>query len=132
MKILIVEDDDDSRVMLASLLESCGYTVMKASDGEEAWKMLQLPRPDLIITDILMPNMDGFSLCKKVKTDPKLKKIPVIFYTATYVSKEDEELALSLGGSLFLIKPQDPEVFITERPKSFERKTRRSIFISRE
>lgn len=109
MKILVVEDDNDSRTMLATLLESCDYSVINASDGEEAWEMLQLSKPDLIITDILMPKMDGFSLCKKVKNDPELNQIPVIFYTATYVSKEDEELALSLGGSLFLVKPVFPE-----------------------
>jgi signal transduction histidine kinase len=122
MKILVVEDDDDSRTMLVTLLESCGYSVMNASDGEEAWGMVKLSRPDLIITDILMPKMDGFSLCKKVKSDPELQQVPVVFYTATYVSKEDEELALSLGGALFIVKPQDPEVLMQNIQKVLKQK----------
>jgi signal transduction histidine kinase len=112
MKILVVEDDNDSRTMLTALLGGNGHSVEEASDGEEAWKILEESPPDLIVTDILMPKMDGFSLCRKVKNDLALEKIPVIFYTATYVSKEDEELALSLGGTLFIVKPEEPDVLL--------------------
>lgn len=112
MKILVVDDDDNSRTMLVALLEGSGYSVEKASDGEEAWEMLAESIPELIITDILMPRMDGFSLCRKVKGDPRFKKTPLIFYTATYISNEDEKLALAMGGALFIVKPQDPEVLV--------------------
>lgn len=112
MTILVVDDDNNSKAMLSALLEGNGYAVMQASDGEEAWEMLEASPPDLIITDILMPRMDGFSLCRKVKNHPVWESIPVVFHTATYVSKEDEELAMALGGTLFIVKPQDPEVLL--------------------
>ena len=80
-----------------------------------AWKLsnsLLAGSFDLIISDILMPEMDGFQLCRTIKLDDRWKRIPFIFYTATYTSKEDEELALSLGASRFIIKPVEPEEFL--------------------
>ena len=70
-------------------------------------------KPDLIISDILMPEMDGFSLCRSVKQDDELKKIPFVFYTASYVDERDEKLALELGASRFIRKPLDPADFIS-------------------
>jgi response regulator RpfG family c-di-GMP phosphodiesterase/putative methionine-R-sulfoxide reductase with GAF domain len=66
----------------------------------------------MIISDILMPGMDGFSLCRAWKADERLKAIPFVFYTATYVDSRDEKLALDLGAERFLIKPMDPDEFI--------------------
>ncbi|MBA4395614.1 MAG: hypothetical protein C0407_18845, partial [Desulfobacca sp.] len=67
---------------------------------------------DLIVSDILMPRMDGFQLCREVKKNDQLKKIAFIFYTATYVDKKDEAFALSLGAEKFMVKPTEPEVFL--------------------
>jgi PAS domain S-box-containing protein len=112
MSILVVDDDDNSRVMLTNLLEGSGFSVIHASDGKEAWEKVKLSRPELIITDILMPRMDGYSLCQKIKGDSGLKNIPVILYSATYVSKESMELAHSMGGTSFVVKPQHPKVLL--------------------
>ncbi len=110
--ILVAEDDAQSRYMLKTLLESKGYDVMTAENGEEALKYSHKKTPDIIISDIMMPVMNGFRLCREVKTHPTLKKIPFIFYTATFVEEEDEKLGMSLGASRFIIKPIQPDRFI--------------------
>jgi len=85
--------------------------VVSAADGEEALKKAREEHPDLIISDILMPRMNGFELCRRIKTDDELRGIPFIFYTATFVDQKDERLAMSLGASRFLVKPIDPALF---------------------
>ena len=108
--ILLVDDNEQNRYMLEVLLKAQGYEVMLANNGAEALALAIKHPPDLIITDILMPVMDGFSLCRKWKADDRLKAIPFIFYTATYTYPEDERFALSLGAERLIIKPQQPEV----------------------
>ncbi len=112
MKILIAEDSEDSSAMLALALTGYGYEVMSGTNGVEALRLARTTLPDLIISDIMMPEMDGFELCRQIKADPELKKTPFIFYTATYTEQHDEELAMALGASHFLIKPLEPQVFI--------------------
>ncbi len=112
MNILIVEDNDESRYMLGSLLKGRGYDVISATNGVEAIERLKKERFDMIISDILMLKMDGFSLCRKCKSDDTLRKIPFVFYTATYTDKKDEEFALSLGAEKFIVKPVEPDKFL--------------------
>ncbi len=112
MKILIVEDNQDSRNLLVKQLRACGHEVMATADGAEALQQALARPPDIIVSDILMPKMDGFQLCHKCKQNDKLKNIPFVFYTATYTSDEDEKLALSLGGAAFVVKPTEPDVLV--------------------
>lgn len=109
MRILIVEDDNNSRVLLERALLSQGYAVDISANGVEALAKATLSPPDLIVSDIMMPEMDGFELCRRVKTDEQLRGIPFVFYTATFIEPKDEQLAMSLGASCFLIKPMTPE-----------------------
>ncbi len=108
MKIIIAEDTEDSRIMLEMALEAEGYEVMSGENGQKALDLARASRPDLIISDIMMPEMDGFEFCRQVKKDPELNSVPFIFYTATYTDDRDRELAFAIGASRFLIKPQEP------------------------
>ncbi len=114
MKILVIDDKDDARYFLKVLFEGKGHKVSSATNGNEALDILKENKIDLIISDILMPDMDGFEFCKIVKTDNEMKHTPFVFYTATYVDKKDEEFSLELGADLFLRKPMDPDTLMKE------------------
>ena len=112
MKILVAEDNADSRIYLERILKNSGYEVESAENGRVAWEKARYSPPDLVISDILMPEVDGFALCRQWKSDEILREIPFIFYTATYTDSQDEALALQLGADRFVIKPQPPEALL--------------------
>ncbi len=102
MKILIVDDDSKALDILQIVLESKGYEVMVAQNGQIALEMAGADPPGLVISDILMPVMDGYQLCMEWKKDSKLKDIPFIFNTASYIDEKDEKFALKLGADKFI------------------------------
>jgi CheY-like chemotaxis protein len=110
--LLVVEDIPDILNLLDATLKFKGFRVATASNGEEALKLVQQERPAMIITDILMPRMDGFSLVHRLRLNPQTRDIPVVFLSATYVAPEDKEFALSLGITRFIEKPVDMEWFV--------------------
>ncbi|BDD86261.1 hybrid sensor histidine kinase/response regulator [Desulfofustis limnaeus] len=112
MRILVVDDRQDSRYLLEVLLTAHGHQILTACHGAEALQKLGQEDVELIVSDILMPVMDGFQLCQTVKKDETLRRIPFLFYTATYTGSKDEDLALRIGADAFLQKPCEPEVFI--------------------
>ncbi len=112
MKILIVDDKPENLYMLEALLKGTGYDIISARNGAEALGLARKEIPRMIISDILMPIMDGYSLCREFKRDVDLQNVPFIFYTATYTDKKDEEFALSLGADRFILKPADPDKFL--------------------
>ena len=111
-RILIADDISENLYLLTSLLEGHGYEVVAAANGAEALALAQSAPPELIVTDILMPVMDGFELCRRWKQDERLKRVPFVFYTASYTDQKDERLAISLGADRFVVKPQQPEVLL--------------------
>src|SRR5579864_1313162 len=87
-KILAVDDDTPARELLVALLTPMGHEVIQASDGAEALSKVQSERPDMVITDILMPTMDGFEFVRQLRDDPTVRHTPVAFWTATYHQRE--------------------------------------------
>ena len=114
MKILSVDDKAENLYMLEALLRGHGHEVDSASNGVAALALAAIHQYDLIISDILMPKMDGFQLCREIRKDERMKNVPFIFYTATYTDSRDAAFALSLGADRFLVKPLDPEYFLSE------------------
>lgn len=110
--ILIVEDLEQIRDLLEVTLRFDGYQVLAAGDGLEAVEMLHHHRPDLIITDLLMPNLDGYGLIFRLRSNPETRRIPIVVLSATYLSGEDKDFAYHLGASKFLEKPVDTLVLL--------------------
>ncbi|MDD2520596.1 MAG: response regulator, partial [Kiritimatiellae bacterium] len=110
--ILIVDDKEENRYLLRLLLEGAGLAVAEATHGGEGLTSARATRPDLVISDILMPVMDGFAFCREWKCDPGLRDIPFAFYTATYTDGRDRDFSLSIGADDFIVKPQEPEALV--------------------
>ncbi|HWQ45254.1 MAG TPA: response regulator, partial [Longilinea sp.] len=110
--LLIVEDIDNVRELLEVTLRFKGYPVISAHNGQEALELIEREHPALVITDILMPKMDGFTLAHTLRKDARNNRIPIIFISATYITPEDKSFALSLGGVRFVEKPIDTEDFL--------------------
>lgn len=102
--VLIVDDDDDNRVMLKILLEMWEYRVVEAKDGIEAVSVAENTRPDLILMDVKMPDLDGFGVTEKIRQSEKIENVPIIFLSgcgeAVYKQK-----ASAVGGNEYLVKP---------------------------
>ena len=111
-RVLVVDDHEENLYLLDALLQGHGYQVELARNGNEALDIARREAPDLVITDILMPGMDGFNLCRAWMADEKLRRAPLVFYTATYTAPQDEAFALSLGAARFIVKPAEPDVFV--------------------
>jgi PAS domain S-box-containing protein len=112
MKILVTDDNPMALYLFETLLQSHGYEVITASNGIEALSLAQAGNIDLIISDILMPQMDGFQLCRKLKSAERTKHIPFIFCTAAYTDSKDERFAMGLGAVRYLVKPIEPQVLM--------------------
>ena len=110
--LLVVEDIPDILNLLDTTLKFKGYQVVTARDGQEALDIIRREHPALIITDILMPKMDGFNLVHRLRIDPETRKIPVIFLSATYIAPEDKDFALNIGVTRFVEKPVDMADFL--------------------
>ena len=108
-----MDDRENNLMLVEDLLTGEGYNVVSAVNGKDALEKLQAEKEiDLIISDILMPVMDGFMFCENVKRDEKLRNIPFLFSTASYIGEKDEALALKLGAKKFIRKPFEPSEFL--------------------
>ena len=112
MRVLVVDDREDNRYLLCQLLRGHGYAVQEADQGAQALELARAQPPDLVVSDLLMPVMDGYTLLRHWKADETLCQVPFIVYTATYTEPKDEQLALDMGADAFVVKPAEPDVFM--------------------
>ncbi len=110
--ILIVDDNPTNRKLLREILQAEGYTTVESGDGIEALAVLEREPVDIIVCDVLMPNMDGYSLCSEVRRRAEFKNLFFILYTATDFTANDEKLGLKLGADRFISKQGSPGVIL--------------------
>ncbi len=116
-KILIVDDEIDILKVVTFRLKKAGYEVLTAVNGKEALDSIRDKRPDLILLDLRLPIMDGYEVCRQVKTDETLKNIPIIFLTASQAERIKEKVK-GYDAEDYLIKPFEPEELL-EKVKKF-------------
>jgi two-component system alkaline phosphatase synthesis response regulator PhoP len=113
-KILIVDDEPNIRTLLLQALEdlqSNGVKMLETGEGREAWRLIQTEQPELIILDIMMPDLSGYEICQRVKSDPELSKAYVIILTAKGQAA-DRKRSFEVGADEFILKPFDTAYLI--------------------
>ena len=121
--ILLVDTRPSDRQTYTTLLNSFGYRILEANDGSEALEIARTELPDLVITEIIMPNMDGFTLTRRLRAEPLLAGVPVIFQTVHYLEAEVRKLATSSGIKHILGKPAEPQQILQAVNESLKRGT---------
>jgi len=112
-RILFVDDEEDLVDMVSLRLESSGYKVIRAYDGQEGLDKVRDENPDLIILDLMLPKIDGYKVCRMLKFDEKYKKIPVILFTAR-TQAADVKLGAEVGADAYLTKPFEPGMLLAK------------------
>jgi DNA-binding response OmpR family regulator len=106
-KILIADDAQDMVTVLASRFRALGHQVIEANDGIQALELAQREKPDLVLLDVMMPELNGFQVCRRMKSDPALAKVPVVLLTAKDTDA-DRFWGSEVGADAYLTKPVDP------------------------
>jgi len=112
-RILIVEDQEDNRAIMRDLLNTAGYNLIEAVDGEEGVRLAQSERPDLILMDIQLPILDGYEATRRIRALAELKSIPIIAVTS-YALSGDEAKALAAGCDSYVAKPFSPRELLAK------------------
>ncbi|MGK7889213.1 MAG: response regulator transcription factor [Leptolyngbyaceae cyanobacterium] len=112
-RLLLIDDDPNLILLVKDYLEFRGYEVMTAENGREALEMLEHDTPDMIICDVMMPEMDGYSLVEHVRKDERINSIPVLFLSAKGQS-QDRVKGLSTGADYYMVKPFEPEELVAQ------------------
>ncbi len=120
LRILVVDDEPEAVELVEFNLKQAGYAVITAADGAEALKKARAQRPDLIVLDVMLPEMDGFEICKSLRLDPATAKVPIIMLTAK-AAEIDRVLGLELGADDYLTKPFSPRELLLRVKKILAR-----------
>src|SRR5689334_23617520 len=110
--VLIVDDNAMNRDLLGKTLRKGRYATVEAEDGVEALSVLENRPVDIVVCDVLMPNMDGYSLCREVRRRAELQNLSFILYTATHFTPDDEKFGLKCGADRFVNKEGTPKVIL--------------------
>lgn len=115
-KILITEDSPTVLNIMKEILESEGYNVVMAVDGQEALEKARKETPDLIVLDLMLPKIDGYRVCRMLKFDEKYKNIPIIMFTSR-AQDSDKKLGQEVGADAYITKPMEPDAFLAQVKK---------------
>jgi DNA-binding response OmpR family regulator len=110
--VLVVDDEPEIVKMVQKIMEARGHKVSIARDGVEALEVARRERPDVMILDLNLPKVDGFEVCKQLKTDGATKHIPIVMLTAAYVTMEDADRGVHVGADEYVVKPFLREVLV--------------------
>jgi len=110
-KILIVEDSPTQREIILSILKQTSLTIAVAGDGLEAWEQIQVSCPDIVVLDVVMPRMNGYELCRRLKTDPKTQNIRVVM-CSTKGEEFDRSWGMRQGADAYIVKPFQSKEFL--------------------
>ncbi|MHA1638301.1 MAG: response regulator transcription factor [Candidatus Thorarchaeota archaeon] len=119
-KILVVDDEEVTTELAKKFLEKHGFTVVCAYDGEQALKLARAENPDLILLDVMLPRIDGFEVCRQLKTEKKFKTIPILMFTAKGLSR-DIEKGQEVGADEYIIKPFSGKALVATIRKHLEK-----------
>jgi DNA-binding NarL/FixJ family response regulator len=122
-RLLLIDDDPNLILLVRDYLEFRGYEVLTADNGKEALHLLSLNLPDMIVCDIMMPEMDGYALIENVRQDPRTSWIPVLFLSARGQS-QDRIKGLNLGADVYMVKPFEPEELVAQVESSLKQTNR--------
>lgn len=122
-QLLLIDDDPNLILLVKDYLEFRGYEVMTADNGREALDLLERETPDMIICDVMMPEMDGYSLVEHVRKDPRTSWIPVLFLSAKG-QIQDRVKGLSTGADVYMVKPFEPEELVAQVESSLKQASR--------
>jgi twitching motility two-component system response regulator PilH len=109
--VLVVEDSPTQRELIIDVLKGSGLTVMVANDGMEALQHMQMSCPDLVVLDIVMPKMNGYEVCRKLKTDPKTQNVPVVMCSSKG-EEFDRYWGMKQGADAYIVKPFQPKELV--------------------
>jgi DNA-binding response OmpR family regulator len=115
-RVLVIEDDPGILEAIAFVLKHEGYTLLIARDGTTGLEMARKEQPDLVLSDLMLPGMNGYEICSMLKQDVRYKHIPVLIWSASKVETKDAQIAMECGADLFVLK--------TIRPKELLEKVR--------
>lgn len=122
-KLLLIDDDPNLILLVKDYLEFRGYEVITAENGREALEVLEKQTADMIICDVMMPEMDGYSLVSAIRSDPKTSWIPVLFLSAKGQS-QDRVKGLNIGADVYMVKPFEPEELVAQVESSLKQASR--------
>ncbi|MBD1905597.1 response regulator transcription factor [Funiculus sociatus GB2-A5] len=122
-RLLLIDDDPNLILLVKDYLEFRGYEVITAENGREALEVLEQDIPDMIICDVMMPEMDGIALVQHVREDPRISWIPVLFLSAKGQS-QDRVKGLNTGADVYMVKPFEPEELVAQVESSLKQATR--------